>query len=198
MLMPNENILWQGMPKKSAFIINSTVKMLPIALIWLLIDGTFIVNILGGGMMAGGMSFFLIPFFLLHLFPVWIWLGSTLTASTRWKNTQYAITDKRILIRNGLIGYDYKSIYYTEISNVNLRVGMIDKMLGVGDIYIALDGTLKNGQPITSAILDIENPERVFQIVQKAVVDIQTDIHYPNALRPEHNPGYRTEYRPED
>ena len=196
MLMPNESVLWQGVPKKSAYIINASLKMLPIALIWLFFDGFFIINILAGGF-SGGMNLFLIPFFLIHLFPVWIWLGSTLTASTRWKNTQYAVTDKRILIRNGLIGYDYKSIYYTEISNVNLRVGMIDKMLGVGDIYLSLQGYTSKGQPLMSSIVDIENPEKAFKIIQQAVLDIQTDIHYPNALRPEHNPGYNTTYRPE-
>lgn len=198
MLMPNETILWHGIPKKSAYIINASVKMLPIAIIWLLFDGFFIFNMISGSMMMGGMNFIMIPFFLIHLFPVWIWLGSTLTASRRWKNTQYAVTDKRILIRNGLIGYDYKSIYYTEINNVNLRVGMIDKMLGVGDIYLSLEGFTSKGHPIMSSIVDIEEPQKAFKIIQQAVLDIQTDIHYPNALRPETNPGYKTEYRPED
>lgn len=195
MLMPNETVLWQGVPKKSAYIINASVKMFPIALIWLFFDGFIILNMVGE--FSSGMNLFLIPFFLIHLFPVWIWLGSTLTASRRWKNTMYAVTDKRILIRNGLIGYDYKSIYYTEISNVNLRVGMIDKILGVGDIYLSLEGFTSKGQPIMSSIIDIEEPQRVFKIIQKTVLDIQSDIHYPNALRPEQNPGYNTTYRPE-
>ena len=195
MLMPNETVLWQGIPKRSAYILNASIKMLPIAIIWLLFDGFFIINLLGAGF--HGMNIIMIPFFLIHLFPVWIWLFSTITASKRWKNTQYAVTDKRILIRNGLIGYDYKSIYYTEISNVNLRVGMIDKMLGVGDIYLSLEGFTSKGHPIMSSIVDIEQPEIAFKIIQKAVIDIQSDIHYPNALRPETNPGYNTTYKPE-
>ncbi len=40
-------------------------------------------------------------------------------------------------MRNGMIGYQYQSIYYTEISNVSLQVGWVDKMLGVGDIMIS-------------------------------------------------------------
>jgi hypothetical protein len=27
-------------------------------------------------------------------------------------------------------------------------------------------------------------------------VDVKTDWNYPNALRPEENPGYRTKYNP--
>ena len=193
MLMPNETILWQGAPEKKAFVLNASLKMLPIAIVWLMFDGFFIINLVGGGF--GGMNLFLIPFFLIHLFPVWIWLGSTLTASARWKNTQYAVTDKRILMRNGLVGYSYKSVYYTEIANVNLRVGFLDKMLGVGDVYLSMEGLNNNGKPVFSAILDVREPEKVFKIIQKAVVDIQADIHYPNALRPEKNPGYNTKYQ---
>lgn len=193
MLMPDEHILWNGTPKKSAYVLNSSVKMLPIAIIWLLFDGFFIFSIFGSGGM-GSFAFFLIPFFALHLMPVWIWLSNVLTASARWKNTEYAITDKRVLLRNGLIGYDYKSIYYTDISNVSIHVGAIDSMLGVGDIHISLSNGYDSKKDIL-AILDIENPNQVFKILQQAVMDIQTDIHYPNALRPETNPGYHTEYR---
>jgi len=71
-------------------------------------------------------------------------------------------------------------------------------MLGVGDIYLSLEGFTSKGHPIMSSIVDIEEPQKAFKIIQQAVLDIQTDIHYPNALRPETNPGYKTEYHPED
>lgn len=194
-LMPDESIIWSGKPKKSAFIINSAVKMMPVALIWLAFDGFFILNFLGTGEQMGGMGIFLVVFFLFHLMPVWIWLKDVITANSRWKNTEYAVTDKRIVMRNGLIGYQYESIYYTDISHVSLRVGAIDRMLGVGDIAVVVDTNTGNNTKCPM-ILDIEDPQRVFAIVQRTVMDMQTDIHYPNALRPETNPGYRTQYRP--
>lgn len=198
-LMPDESIIWKGEPKKSAFIINSSITMMPFALLWLAVDGFFIINILKSGA-HNDMQFFFIPFFALHLMPVWIWLYNIFTAYGRWKNTAYAVTNKRIIIRNGFIGYQYNSIYYTDISNVSLHVGVIDRMLGVGDVHIATThtlGTTKKGTPInTTSILDVADPEYVMSIVQKTVLDMQTDIHYPNALRPDVNPGYKTEYRP--
>ncbi len=196
MLMPDESIIWKGIPKKSAYIINSSMKMAPFALIWLLFDGLFIYNFLSAGEMLGSMLLMIIPFFALHLMPVWIWLFNLLTASKRWKNTEYAVTNKRVLIRNGLVGYQYDSIYYTDIANVSLRVGTIDKMLGVGDIYLAMHVAI-NGSKTSPAILDVEEPQRVFSIVQSTVMNIQTDIHYPNAYRPENNPGYGTRYNPQ-
>lgn len=197
-LMPDESIIWKGSPKKSAFIINSAMGMMPIALLWLAVDGFFIATFIATGA-AKHMLFFIIPFFAIHLAPVWVWLGNIFTAKKRWENTSYAVTDKRIVIRNGLIGYEYQSIYYTDIANVSLRVGAVDKMLGVGDIAIYLNAPTMYGsgkKTRTPMILDVEDPQRVFAIVQQTVMDIQTDIHYPNALRPESNPGYRTQYRP--
>ncbi len=198
-LMPDESIIWKGTPKKSAFIINSSITMMPFALLWLSFDGFFISTIFASEG-TDGMGLFFIGFFALHLMPVWIWLYNVLTAYSRWKNTAYAVTNRRIIIRNGFIGYQYNSIYYTDISNVSLHVGAIDRMLGVGDIRIATNislGTTKKGNPVnTTSILDVENPDHVMGIVQKTVMDMQTDIHYPNALRPEVNPGYHTEYRP--
>lgn len=193
LLMSDEQVIWAGYPKKSAYVLNASMKMMPFALIWLLFDGFFIFAIAGTGAMSemGGMKWFLVGFFALHLMPVWIWLSNLLTAGARWKNTEYAVTNKRIMIRNGLIGYEYKSLYYTEITNVSLQVGIIDRMCGVGDIHIS--SSKGNG-----VILDVANPERVFGVVQRTVMDMQTDIHFPNALRPDNNPGYRTVYSLEE
>lgn len=199
MLMPDESIIWKGVPKKSAFVLNSSVKLAPFAIIWLLFDGFFIANFIGSGSMMGSMVLVIIPFFALHLMPVWIWLFNMLTASKRWKNTEYAVTNKRILIRNGLVGYQYETIYYTDIANVSLRVGVIDKMLGVGDINLAIRRAGMSGSTSSSpAILDIEDAQRVYNMVQSTVMNIQTDIHYPNAYRPDNNPGYNTQYNPQN
>ena len=199
MLMPDESVIWKGTPKKSAYVINSSMKMAPFAIVWLLFDGFFIANFIGAGAVPGAMLFMIIPFFALHLMPVWIWLFNLLTASKRWKNTEYAVTNKRILIRNGFVGYQYETIYYTDITNVSLRVGVIDKMLGVGDIYLAIRRTGMSGSSSSSpAILDIEDVQRVYNMVQSTVMNIQTDIHYPNAYRPDNNPGYNTQYNPQN
>ncbi len=186
----DEEILWQGKPKKKAYVLNAFFKMFPIALIWLLFDGTFIFVLVGqGANIPGPMKIFLVIFFLFHLMPVWIWLSSVITANRQHKNLEYAFTDKRIIIKSGIIGIDFKSIYYSEIDSVNLKVGLIDRMLGVGDIYI-------NSISKANVLFDLENPYFISERLQKIVVDIKTDIEFPNNLRPEENNGYNTKYRP--
>lgn len=89
--MPNplaegEQELWSAKPKKSAFIINNILTMLPFALIWLLFDSIFIIAFVSSGS-PKEMILPIILFFVFHLMPVWIWLGNVLTANKKWKNT---------------------------------------------------------------------------------------------------------------
>ena len=41
-----------------------------------------------------------------------------------------------------------------------------------------------------------EDYKELFPKVQKIILDIQSDIEYPNQFRPENNPGYNTKYNP--
>lgn len=194
-LVDGEELIWSSKPKKSAYIINQILVMMPFALLWLAIDSTFIFTAIASGEISS-MLFFIVPFFALHLMPVWIWLGNVITSNRKWKNTKYYITDKRIIIQNGLIAENYQTIYYKDIRNVSLRIGLIDKMLKVGDIYFDLGNYIGNQgtKAVTAAFLDIENVREIYPKLQKIVMDIQTDIEYPNALRPDNNPGYNTKY----
>ena len=124
-------------------------------------------------------------FFALHLMPVWIWLSNILTANRRWKNTEYYITDKRIIIKNGLFSGNYETVYYKEIKSANIHIGFTDKLFGVGDIHIRTTGG-------TISFLDIVDANEVYPRVQKIIMDMQTDIEFPNAYRPKNNPGYNT------
>lgn len=188
-LVSNESIIWNGKPKKSAYIINKVITMLPIALIWLIFDSTFIISFISLGNFME-MLWFIIPFFALHLMPVWIWLGNVLTAKKNWENTEYYVTNKRIIIISGFIGMNYQTIFYKDINNVHLRIGIIDKLLKVGDIYF---DTSENKMQF---FLDLENPYALYTKLQKIVFDIQTDIEFPNNLRPNENNGYNTKYMP--
>jgi len=192
-VVPGEQVLLQLKPKKNAFILNKSLVMMPFALLWLAFDSFFMVNAFGSGM--GGMSWFLIPFMLLHMMPVWIWLWNVITANRRWKNTMYYVTDRRIIIQSGFLDRELRTVYYKDIRDVNLRIGILDKLLRVGDIHFDLGQYDRKGRAITNAFLDVENPHEVYTRIQKIVMDIQTDIHFPNAYRPEENPGYGTRYR---
>ena len=194
-LAEDEQELWSAKPKKSAFIINNIVRMMPVALIWLLFDSFIIYVFISSGAIKE-MVLPIIIFFAFHLLPVWIWLGNIITASKKWKNTKYYVTDKRIIIQTGIIGASYDTIYYKDIKNVSLKIGVIDKLLKVGDIYIDTGSILtSSSKNVMMTILDVENPYEIYGKLQNIVLDIQTDIEFPNAYRPDENPGYNTKYK---
>lgn len=193
LLANGETVLWRGKPKRGAFIATKSLTMLPIAIVWLCFDSTLIATIFKGG----GQLFFLIPFTLLHLMPVWIWLGSALTASRRWKNTTYYVTNRRIIIQGGFLAVNETSLFYKDIRNAQVRIGLLDKLFHTGDIVFD-NGVYINSknQPPRPTLEDLEEPHTVYNRIQKIILDIQTDIEYPNAYRPAENPGYQTDYRP--
>lgn len=192
-LAAGEAILWRGKPKKSAFIATKSLTLLPIAIVWLCFDSAFILTAF-----TGGAPWFIIPFMLLHLFPVWLWLGSVITAGRRWKNTNYYVTNRRIIIQGGFLAVNENTLFYKDLRNARVRIGLLDKIFHTGDIVFdngLYYGNSRNREQLPT-LEDLEDPYQVYERIQKIILDIQTDIEYPNAFRPAENPGYQTDYRP--
>lgn len=180
----DEQILWRGKPKKSAFILGNALSMFPIVLIWLLFDGFFIGLLISqGGQIPKQMIIFMCIFFAFHLMPVWIWISKIVTANKRHKNLEYAFTNKRVIIKSGIVAIDFQNLYYSDIDSVNVKVGLVDKILKVGDIYV------KTGSQ-SQVISDVENPYFLTKRLQEIVLDMKADLNFPNDLRPQTNGGY--------
>ena len=184
-----EKILWEGKPNKKSYVLGRILKMMPVALIWLAFDGLFIgiiVTQVTG--LPTFVYFIFIGFFLIHLTPVWIWIASIVSAFKRLKNTEYAFTDKRIIIKTGFFA-KFDMVFYSDIAALDLHIGVIDRMFKVGDIVI------KTNSGSTYLVEDIDNPYFILERLQKIVNDIKTDMQFPNDLRTEENHGYNTQYK---
>ena len=185
-LSEGETVLWRGKPDRKAYLLGAVLKMMPVALLWLAFDAgihIFIFNM----KMPNTFLYVLIPFFLIHLAPVWMWVASIVKAKIELKNMEYAITERRIIVRTGAIGVDFKYLLFSEINSVNVKIGIVDKLCKVGDIYITA-----NMQ--TAVLFDQRDATVLGAKIQKIVNDIKADMNYPNAYRPENNPGYETKY----
>lgn len=186
LLEKDEKVIWQAKPVKKAFIWNQIIVLLPMILIYILmLVAMILVMVLTDPptpvliIMPIFMAFFSIPliFFIVR----------AVLAVKQWKLTEYAITDKRVLIKSGLFASGFASVYYHEIKAVSVHVGLIDKWCHVGDVIITSAGLGGN-----CSILDISDHYEVYQKLEKIARDVSTDVQYPNAYRPENNPGYHT------
>lgn len=190
----SEKILYEGKPNKKCYIFESIFNpLLPFALLWSIIDFSISGVFLAGSF--GNMSFFIIPFLLLHMMPVWIYLGGILFTARRYKNTAYIVTDKAIYVSGGIFTQNINTKPFAELSHINLHRGIFDQMFNVGDIIATTNQLAQNGSSVTINISSISNYLDVYNMVKKLQTDIYTDVMYPNAKRPNENPGYHTEYK---
>ncbi|MBR6477801.1 MAG: PH domain-containing protein [Lachnospiraceae bacterium] len=197
----SETILWQGKPNKKCFILEGVFNpMLPFALLWGAIDFWFISMIFKTDVSeTRSMMGFIVPFFAFHLMPVWMYLGGILAIFFRYRNTEYIITNLGVYISGGTFSYSYEMKPFAELSHIAMNRGIFDQILGVGDVELSTAHTdfsnhRSRGKSIKFSICDIEDYQRVYQMVKQMQTDIYSDTMYPNDLRPEENHGYNTKY----
>ncbi len=191
----DENIFYEGKPNKKCYIFESIFNpFLPFALIWAIID----FGVLGGIFISNSinsMIFIIIPFMLIHLMPVWIYLEGILFTIKRYKNTLYIVTDRAIYVSGGTFAQTVNMKPFAELSHIDLHRGIFDQMFNVGDIVATSNQYSENGRIATIKISSISNYLEVYNMVKKLQTDIYTDVMYPNAKRPTENPGYNTKYK---
>ena len=62
-------------------------------------------------------------------------------ARKQYNNTYYCYTTKRLIIRTGTIGIDYKSLEYKDITLTNINVGFLDKKFDTGNLLFSSPST---------------------------------------------------------
>ncbi|MBR2861274.1 MAG: PH domain-containing protein [Clostridia bacterium] len=188
-----EKVFYEGKPDKKCFILESIFNpMLPIAIIWAIID----FGILGSTLLDNDqISFVIIPFMLFHLMPVWIYLGGVLFMFRKYKNTYYIVTDNAIYISKGIFTKTVVSKPFAELSHINLHRGLFDQMCNVGDVVATTNQLTANNKADVVALNSISDYTEVYNLVKKLQRDIYTDVMYPNDMRPDENHGYNTKYR---
>jgi len=190
----NETIYWVGKPNPFCFMIGG-IPFLIIGMVWGCIDFALFMSTLHN---QDGSQFFIIPFLMLHSFPCW---GSWLYMVWLWlahNRTFYAYSNRRLMLQTGAIGTDIKTFDYSKVTNLEVTVGPIEKMFSVGSIRFNTGVMTNRGQAVVTYFKAIQDPYDVFKKIKGISVDIRTDENYPNALRPDTNPGYKTKYKPDD
>ena len=120
----------------------------------------------------------LIFFGIAALIPILTYFG--------FKATEYAISDKRFILKSGMIGADIRSVYYNEIRSIYVVVGLVGKIFSTGTIKIDTGRTKsykKNDRSVTQydKINNIKNPYEVYKILQNNIADSKENIPSENS-----------------
>lgn len=189
-----EKIFWEGKPNFWPFVFGGFAVAF-FGFVFMLVGLIAIIL----GLSRGDFAVMIMPHFWVGLA---LFIGIPLYSVLVHKRVHYAITDKRVIIQKGLIGRDFEIIDYDQITNAEVNVGVIDKLLSrnSGSILISTAGsfTYTRQGPVQKpyTLAHIKNPYQIFKFFKDVSHDIKTDINYPNKYRPRKNPGYRTGYSP--
>lgn len=155
-----EYVIWKGKPKKSAYIADKALSMLPIAIFWTIFD----LNVLR---LAGGNGF-LMMFLLVHMFPVWLWLGSAVTSVIQWRNEDYFITNKRVILRKGVLKPRQETLFLRDVHSVRTHYGLLDRLFGSGDVYLNYAAHRHGKHRSTSGwfLVNLADPEQLRERVE--------------------------------
>lgn len=186
----DEQFFWVGRPEFTPFVCTG-LPFLILGILWGSMDYFGFIRHMKADQMG-----FAIPFFLLHLFPFWGSILNIFRLALVHKNTFYAITDKRVMMRSGFWGTDFNAIDYDKITDVQVTVNPLENSLGVGTVRFSAGQIGRRGYSLTNNFIAIRKPYDVFKQVKSVGVDVKTDWNYPNELRPKNNPGYNTKYKP--
>lgn len=196
----NEKVLWEGTPQAKPYVFRSLIGTIFGIFLLIFLVPFFVVPILGNDMpiwFRG--AFMFIPS--IFLFFALTALFSPLLAYLNWKNTYFAITNKRVIIQKGIIGRDFEYIDFDQITNAEVNVGFWDKIVGKdsGSILISSAGSFtygRHGERIARpyTLSNINNPYKAFKLFKKVSHAVKTDIQFPNQYRPSKNPGYKSRF----
>lgn len=171
MAQDNEEILWYGQPHKKCFVLESIFNpLLPFAAIWALFDCAFICAMIFSDKHSHSpMLLFAIPFFALHLMPVWLYLGGVLLCFRNHKNTHFIVTNKAVYISGGYFSLHFERKTFDQISYFNIRRGVFDQRLGVGDIIFDDPTEFPSRRKIKNNFIihDIPDFQEVYNLIRE-------------------------------
>lgn len=111
---------------------------------------------------ASEMKLYFLAVLFIIIFPVSVIM--LLVAWVRIASTQYRITNQRLFKRTGLIAKHEEEIELFRIRDVKLKQGIVQRLLGIGDItVISSDETSP-----TILIKGVRNPENIKETLRTA------------------------------
>lgn len=148
--LEGEAVVWEGHPSWKAMIVFYIkwllISLIPIA-IW--------VALRAGGQHTGAVWFSLISVIGIIVTLLGGWL--------RRQTVRYLVTDRRIMIRQGVISKNERTTHLERVQNVSMRQGVIERLLGIGDVDWDTAGTSENDADFT--FYGIDDPSHLVHLV---------------------------------
>ncbi len=160
-LASGETVQWTGRPHFVPYLI-SALPFLIFGCLWGAFDLQFIRH------MPASQLGFAVPFFALHLFPLWGSVLYMVWLLISFRNVVYAITNQRIILRSGAFAPTFKSYDFKEIDQLTVSSGPFESMVGAGSVKFATGKTTSRGATIFATIRAVDGAYDVFKQLREA------------------------------
>ena len=117
--------------------------------------GIVFVTVLVIGAVPAGWNWATYAVLAIALVALFIWV---VTPFVRWATSQYVVTNRRIIVRTGIVARQGRDMPLQRINDVHFKYGVIDRMLGCGDLIVESAG--EGGQMYIRAVPDVELVQR--------------------------------------
>lgn len=198
-LEPNEKVVWQGVMNRKVLVTLLVISLVVTFAIGIAVFAQQTISYTSNGQpkqmsgQAAGIGVIVIGLFvfLLGFFSNFV--------------KEYAITQKRVVFKSGLIGTDFESVYLDQIKNIIVDVGLIGKIFGVGSVKIDIGktetyssgsshpGTLTQSRIRTRTMYYVlryvDNPYELYQYLQRSLTGRKESLYSGRADR-ESNPRF--------
>ena len=122
--------------------------------------------------------------------------GQPIMRLLAYRNTEYVITDRRLITQTGAVGLDTRFVDLEKVQEVYVNIGVVDKLLGTGSIsavtagqvYVGAQGGSLIGRP---SLASLKEPYEVQRLLQEAIEKTRTP-QTPNVpIQPTDQPRIR-------
>lgn len=107
-------------------------------------------------------------------------LLAPIAAYVYWSTTYFAVTNLRVILRSGVIGADFRSVYYDQIRSSFVSVNIIGRLFGVGSILLDT-GRVKFHKGVSridyDRIVSVPTPYEVYRFVQSELTNRKEGMH---------------------
>ena len=101
---------------------------------------------------------------------------SSLLPWLRWRTTRFIVTNRRVVIRTGVVSRTGRDIPLTRVNDVTFTHGLLDRLLGCGTLLIESGG--ERGQLTIGEIPHVEHVQRQLSDLVEQANDPRAD-HEP-------------------
>lgn len=106
---------------------------------------------------------------------------SWLIAGSQYSNEYYWITNKRIIYKRGILGYQITSIPYERVSDVMISRTFTERIFGIASLHVqSLAGqvtTIGRSLGAEGSLNAIPNPEEMQELIFKLIKQKRTEEH---------------------